>query len=106
MKRFFQIAMGLGTILALGALGLWAQEGKDLYLDKCAACHGPDGAGKTAKGKKLKMKDVHETVTKIKAEEMVKIVTEGKGADMDSYGKQLTKPQIQSVVDYYRSLAK
>lgn len=106
MKRFFQIAMGLGMILALGALGLWAQEGKDVYLDKCAACHGPDGAGKTAKGKKLKMKDVHETVAKMKAEDMVKIVTDGKGADMDSYGKQLTKPQIQSVVDYYRSLAK
>ena len=37
---------------------------------------------------------------------MTKIVTEGKGADMDAFGKDLTAAQIKGLVAYYRSLAK
>ena len=103
MKR---IAAALSTVLAFTALTALAQEGKDLFLDKCAACHGQDGEGKTAKGKKLKMKSVKETTAKMSAADMVKIVENGKGTDMDAYAKQLSKAQIQSLVDYYRSLAK
>ena len=44
------------TFLLTGAVLAWAQgDAKDLYLNKCATCHGPDGMGKTAKGKKLKV---------------------------------------------------
>ena len=63
-------------------------------------------AGKTAKGRKLKVKDVHETAAKTSAAEMMKIVENGKGTDMDAYGKDLSKDQITAVVDYYRSLGK
>jgi mono/diheme cytochrome c family protein len=102
MKLFISIF----TIAAI-PLAVWAQqEAKDLYLDKCASCHGPDGAGKTAKGKKLKMKDVREVSAKMSAEEMAKIVEAGKGADMDGYGKQFSKAQIQALVEYYRGFAK
>src|SRR5258708_1132590 len=102
MKRFFKIAVSTGMILALGALSVGAQQGgTDLKRDKCACCHGPDGTGKTAKGKKLKVKDVHVVATSMTPADAVKIVENGKGADMDAYGKQLTKAQIQSVVDYY-----
>jgi mono/diheme cytochrome c family protein len=31
---------------------------KQVFLNKCAVCHGEDGKGQTAKGKKLKMKDI------------------------------------------------
>jgi mono/diheme cytochrome c family protein len=82
------------------------KDPKDLYLDKCSACHGPDGAGATAKGKKLKIKGVKETAAKMSAADMIKIVHDGKGADMDAYGKDLNADQIKGVVDYYRSLAK
>jgi mono/diheme cytochrome c family protein len=37
---------------------------------------------------------------------MIKIVTDGKGANMDSYKNQFTPEQIRAVVEYYRSLAK
>ncbi len=77
------------VLLLAGAGSAWAQgDAKDLYLSKCATCHGPDGAGKTAMGKKLKVKDVHETAAKMSADDMIKIVTDGKGQDMDAYGKQ------------------
>jgi mono/diheme cytochrome c family protein len=95
------------ALLALGALGAFAQKDpKDLYLDKCAVCHGPDGAAKTAKGKKLKMKGVQETAAKMSAADMIKIVDAGKGPDMDAFGKQYSKDDIKALVDYYRSLAK
>jgi len=97
-----------GAILFLwGAIAGWAQKDtKDLYLDKCSVCHGADGAAKTAKGKKLKMKDVHEVTPKMSADEMMKIVSDGKGTDMDAYGKEFSKDQIKALVDYYRGLAK
>ena len=82
------------------------KDAKDIYLDKCAVCHGADGAGKTAKGKKLKIKDVHETTTKMKADEMMKVVDTGKAPDMDAYGKDFSKDQIKALVEYYRGLAK
>jgi len=99
--------MTCAVLVLAGAATAWAQgDDKDLYLSKCATCHGPDGAGKTAKGKKLKVQDVHATATKMTADEMIKIATDGKGQDMDGYGKTLSKDQIKGVVDFYRGLAK
>ena len=95
------------AFLLAGASSAWAQgDAKDVYLNKCATCHGPDGAGKTAMGKKLKVQDVHEAAGKISAEEMTKVVTDGKGQSMAAYGKQFSKDQIKGLVDYYRGLAK
>ena len=97
-----------GGLLLLGcAFAASAQKDpKDLYLDKCSACHGPDGAGNTAKGKKLKMKGAKETTAKMSAADMIKVVQNGKGADMDAYGKEFNADQIKGLVEYYRSLGK
>jgi len=96
------------VVLVLAGAAIVSAQGdaKDLYLSKCATCHGPDGTGKTAKGKKLKVQDVHATATKMTADDMIKIVTDGKGQDMDGFGKTLSKDQIKGVVDFYRGLAK
>jgi mono/diheme cytochrome c family protein len=107
MKLFRRYIAISSICLFTSAVSGWAQgDAKDLYLSKCATCHGPDGAGKTAKGKKLKIQDVHATTGKMSVDEMTKVVTDGKGQDMDGYGKTLTKDQIKGLVDYYRSLAK
>ena len=101
-----KIATALGLCLLAAAEG-WAQsDAKAVFLDKCSVCHGEDGAGKTAKGKKLKVKDVHETSKTESEADMIKVVTDGKGKDMDSFSKDLTVAQIKGVVQYYRSLAK
>src|SRR5579859_3024607 len=81
------------------------QSAESLYGHKCAVCHGKDGLGNTAKGKKVHVKDVHANMKDSEAE-MVKIVTKGKGKDMDGYEKELSKEQIDAVVDYYRGLGK
>ncbi len=83
---------------------LAAQEGADdVYNHKCAICHGKDGLGNTAKGKSANVKDVHANM-KDSRDDMVKVVTDGKGDNMDAYKGQLTPKQIQDVVDYYRGL--
>jgi len=79
------------------------QSVEENYGHKCAVCHGKDGLGNTAKGKKAHVKDVHVNM-KDSAGDMIKIVTEGKGDDMDSYKKEFTASQIKDLVDYYRSL--
>ena len=92
--------------LLCAAVG-WAQgDAKAIFLDKCSLCHGEDGVGKTAKGKKLKVKDIHETVKTESEADMIKIVTDGKGKDMDGFGKDYKPDQIKALVQYYRSLAK
>ena len=87
-------------------LRLGARRRQDLYLSKCATCHGADGAGKTAMGKKLKVQNAQAAVGKMSADEMIKVVTDGKGQDMSGYGKQFSAEQIKGLVDYYRGLGK
>lgn len=82
---------------------LHAQSAEDNYNKKCAVCHGKDGLGNTAKGKKVHVKDVHQNMKDSEAE-MIKAVTDGKGEDMDSYKNEFTPEQIKALVDYYRSL--
>ena len=80
---------------------------QDVYLDKCSVCHAKDGSGNTAKGRKLKVKDVRSPdVQKMTEAELIDIVNKGKGQDMDGYEKSLGKDMVKNVVDYYRSLAK
>jgi mono/diheme cytochrome c family protein len=107
MKSILTMTIISAALFLMNSSGAWAQgDVKDLYLNKCATCHGPDGAGKTAMGKKLKIKNVHDLVGAMSAEAMVKIVTDGKGQDMDAYGKQFKPDQIKGLVEYYRSLGK
>ncbi len=107
MKSILTMTAIGAALFLMNASGAWAQgDAKDLYLNKCATCHGPDGAGKTAMGKKLKIKNVHDLVGAMSPEAMIKIVTDGKGQDMDAYGKQFKPDQIKGLVEYYRSLGK
>ncbi len=116
MRGDFRKLLGAGTalIVAGATLTFVASTGavpaersaEDIYLDKCAVCHGKDGAGKTAKGKKVKVKDIRETLGKMSEDEMIKVVEKGKNPNMDSYEKEFSKSQIKALVEYYRGLAK
>jgi len=82
-------------------------DAQDVYLDKCAVCHGKDGSGNTAKGRKLKVKDLRSPdAQKLSEAEMIDIVAKGKGKDMDGFEKELGKDMVKSLVEYYRGLAK
>ena len=106
MKALLTLTIVGAAVLLTGTRALAQGDAKDLYLNKCATCHGPDGTAKTAMGRKLKIKDVHAVVGTMSADAMIKIVTEGKGQDMDAYGKQFKPDQIKGLVEYYRGLGK
>ena len=101
-----KIVTGVGLCLVLASAACAQGDAKDVFLDKCSVCHGADGAAKTVKGRKLKMSDVHQTVSKQSEADMIAIVTNGKGSDMDGFGKDLKPDQIIAIVRYYRGLAK
>jgi mono/diheme cytochrome c family protein len=83
------------------------QSAQDVYLDKCAVCHAKDGSGNTAKGKKVKAKDLRSAeVQKMTDAELIDAVANGKGKDMDGFQKELGADTVKQLVAYCRSLAK
>jgi cytochrome c6 len=99
------VSLGVALACLTFPVKLHAQEAADTFNKKCAVCHGKDGLGNTAKGKKAHVKPVSENIKNAEADQ-IKIVNDGKGDDMDGYKKDFSADQIKALVDYYRSLAK
>ena len=101
---------GMLMTLALG-LALWskpatADDAAPTYKAKCSACHGADGKGETAMGKKFGLRDLASPeVQKLSDDELNTIIADGKDK-MPSYKKSLKPEQTKELVAYIRSLAK
>jgi len=97
-------AVLLAGMTLANAAGARAQEAADLYKSKCQVCHGADGKGDTAAGKKLGVKDFHSPeVAKMSESELFDITKKGKDK-MPPYDKKLTDDQIKQLVKYVRTL--
>ncbi len=83
----------------------------ELYKQNCAVCHGADGRGKTAQGKLLKTPDFtdpdwwRKNSSKTGTKSLRSVVTRGKGL-MPAFGKQLTRSEINLLVDRVRKFRK
>jgi mono/diheme cytochrome c family protein len=106
MKTLLTAAL-LASLLGIIPTTASAQgTAQDLFLDKCANCHGKDGAGQTIKGKKLKLKDLRSAeAQKLTDAQMTDLLVKGKG-DMQSYSKELSAQQMKDLVAYVRGMAK
>jgi mono/diheme cytochrome c family protein len=92
--------------IRLSASALPGPDAQQIYLDKCAVCHAKDGSGSTAKGKKVKAKDLRSAeVKKMTDAELLDAVAKGKGKDMDGFQKELGADAVKELVVYCRSLA-
>ncbi|HET8667637.1 MAG TPA: c-type cytochrome [Terriglobales bacterium] len=49
----------LGAFALTFPLSMKAADAAGLFKDKCVSCHGADGSGKTAAGKKMETPDLH-----------------------------------------------
>ena len=79
-------------------------DGAALYKAKCAMCHGPDGAGQTATGKAMKVRDLRSAdVQKQTEKELEAIVTNGK-AKMPAYKGKISEAEIDALVKYIKTL--
>ena len=85
-----------GAAFAADAGALWGQH--------CASCHGKDGSGNTAMGKKLGVKDYSKDQGFSDAE-AANVIKNGKGK-MKAYKDKLSDADVKALVAYVRSLKK
>lgn len=107
------LRFGLGVLALLFAV-MWAstsqagsvQEGKKIFEDKCAKCHGEDGSGDTVIGKAVKAADLRSADAKKKTDaELYQQIDKGKG-NMPPFGSSLDKEQINDLISYVREFGK
>jgi Cytochrome c553 len=85
-----------GAAFGADAAALWAQH--------CASCHGKDGSGNTAMGKKLGVKD-YTKAQGFSDAEATNVIKNGKGK-MKAYKDKLSDADVKALVAYVRSLKK
>lgn len=104
-----KLLLGMGAIgvILLLCLPARAQETPEtLFKGKCGMCHGPDGAGKTMMGEKLKIPDLQSADVQKKSDADLKaIIIKGKNK-MPGYETKLSKEQVDRLVAHIRDLAK
>ena len=110
MKSFIRGSGSKVCVLTLAALyvlnaGVRADGAGD-FKAKCAMCHGGDGAGNSATGKALKVRDLGSADVQGQTDaQLIDIVTNGKGK-MPAYKGKVSDDQIKGLVAYIRTLAK
>ena len=92
------------TIIVASSGAAFAADGAALWTQNCASCHGKDGSGNTAMGKKLGVKDYTKSQSFSDAE-ATNVITNGKGK-MKAYKGKLSDADIKALVAYVRSLKK
>jgi cytochrome c6 len=85
-----------GAAFGVDPAALWGQH--------CASCHGKDGSGNTAMGKKLGVKDYTKSQSFSDAE-AANVITNGKGK-MKAYKGKLSDADVRALVAWVRSLKK
>lgn len=84
-------------------------QGKALYVEKCAECHGAGGKGDGAKAAaaKLKMPDWTEPgrLAQRSATDLLNVTKNGTAAGMPAFASQLNDEQGWALADYLRTLS-
>jgi mono/diheme cytochrome c family protein len=108
MKKSILVAAAASV---LAAWTVQAQDGKVLYDQQCAKCHGDDGKGQTKMGKKLGAKDYTDSKVQdaLKDDAAVKAIKEGLKQDDKTLMKPaegLSDDQVKGLVAYMRTFKK
>jgi mono/diheme cytochrome c family protein len=102
---FFLSTMSFGIAASFGA----ELDSSQLFLAKCASCHGQDGKGSAKMAKMLKV-DISQldltgkTTVKATDGELTKVTSEGL-KKMPKFQDKLMAGQIEALVKYIRTLA-
>ncbi len=110
MKRWLILGSVLLLAIAIPLLSAGkgdATAGKEVYMKRCATCHGPAGEGKEAIAKMLKVELHHLGSKEVQAKsdaDLRKIITQGTGKMKPVTG--LSDAEIANLIAYVRTLAK
>jgi cytochrome c6 len=103
MKTTITVVLLLCTAVMASAAAQ-GTSGKDLFVGKCAMCHGADGSAKTTMAKNLKIRDFHSPeVQKQSDPDLKAIISNGKGK-MPAFQGKLSGEQIDHLVSFIREL--
>ena len=98
--------IAISALTLLISASAFAADGAAIYKAKCASCHGADGAGQTAIGKKMNLRDLGSAeVQKQTDAELYAWTADGKGK-MPAYKGKLSEEELQSQVTFMRTLKK
>ena len=104
LRQLSVVTILVTGVFAFSKIGYADDATAALYKSKCQACHGADGVGGTAIGKKLGAKDFHAPeVAKLSDDELFEVTKKGKNK-MPAYDKKLTDDQIKDLVKYIHTL--
>jgi mono/diheme cytochrome c family protein len=84
-----------------------AASAAETYARQCSTCHGHDGRAKSMKGKLTKARNLTdaEWQERVSDERIYNVIANGKGK-MPSFSKKLSDAEINSLVEYVRTLKK
>lgn len=101
MKR--KICLFATIIIGSAGIGFGA-DAAAIWSQQCASCHGKDGSGNTAMGKKLAVKDYTKEQGFSDAD-ATNVIKNGKGK-MKAYKDKMSDADVKALVAYVRSLKK
>jgi len=108
MKKLALLAIPAAFVLAF-SINAFA-DGKDVYSDNCAKCHGDDGKGQTKMGLKLEARDYSDAKVQdsFTDDQAFKSIKEGMKKDDKTLMKpsELSDGDIKALIAYLRTLKK
>ncbi|HET7437081.1 MAG TPA: cytochrome c [Thermoanaerobaculia bacterium] len=102
--------MKLHAVLLIAAVTLapaaFAADGAATYKAKCAACHGADGKGDSAMGKKLGLRDLGSPEVQKQTDQQLHDWTANGKGKMPAYKDKLSADEIKALVVHMRTFKK
>lgn len=103
---FAMLALAILFQTSSQSAGTTAGDGGETFKAKCVVCHGADGAGATAAGKAMKVRDLTGAAVQDQTDaQLFEIIAKGKGK-MPGYEKTLGADKCKELVAYVRTLKK